>query len=110
MFHIDISDAVDGIAGKFSGELTSADEKNDLLAMLSKAVSGICDTLCKSLETTVQDFRKEMEELEDKVEDGLLGKISGEFELLLNQCENKEKEISDYQEYAAVLQKELAKI
>ena len=51
-----------------------------------------------------------MEELEDKVEDGLLGKISGEFELLLNQCENKEKEISDYQEYAAVLQKELAKI
>lgn len=110
VFHIDISDAVDGIAGKFSGELTSADEKNDLLAMLSKAVSGICDTLCKSLETTVQDFRKEMEELEDKVEDGLLGKISGEFELLLNQCENKEKEISDYQEYAAVLQKELAKI
>lgn len=110
VFHIDISDAMDGIAGKFTGELTSADEKNDLLNMLSKAVSRICDTLCKSLESTVQSFRKEMEVIGDKVEDSLLANISGEFELLLNQCENKEKEIADYKEYAAILQKELAKI
>ena len=110
VFHIDISDAMDGIAGKFTGELTSADEKNDLLNMLSKAVSRICDTLCKSLESTVQSFRKEMEVIGDKVEDSLLANISGEFELLLNQCENKEKEIADYKEYVAILQKELAKI
>jgi Dynamin family. len=110
VFHIDISDAMDGIAGKFTGELTSADEKNDLLNMLSKAVSRICDTLCKSLESTVQSFRKEMEVIGDKVEDSLLANISGEFELLLNQCENKEKEIADYKEYAVILQKELAKI
>lgn len=110
VFHIDISDAVDGIAGKFTGELTAAEEKNDLVSMLSKAVSRICGALCTRLETTVQSFRKEMEELEAKVEESLLVNISGEFELLLNQCENKEKEIADYKEYAAVLQKELARI
>lgn len=110
VFHIDISDAMDGIAGKFTGELTSADEKNDLLNMLSKAVSRICDTLCKSLESTVQSIRKEMEVIGDKVEDSLLANISGEFEMLLNQCENKEKEIAEYKEYAVILQKELAKI
>ena len=51
-----------------------------------------------------------MEVIGDKVEDSLLANISGEFELLLNQCENKEKEIADYKEYVAILQKELAKI
>lgn len=110
VFHIDISDAMDGIAGKFNGELTSADEKTKLSTVLSKNISRICEELCRNLESTVQRFKNEMGEIKEKVEDNLLSNIAGEFDLLLAQCENKNKEIADYKEYAAILQKELAKV
>lgn len=110
VLHIDISDAMDGIAGKFNGELTSADEKTKLSTILSKNISRICDELCKNLEITVQKFRNDMTEIKNKIENNLLSNISGEFDLLLTQCENKDKEIADYKEYAAILQKELAKV
>lgn len=107
---IDISDAVNDIAGEFTGELTSADEKTKLSSALTKALSRICEELSKKLEQSVKQFKTEMNGIRLKVEENLLADITGEFEALLSQCENKEKEITALKEYATLLQNDIRKI
>ena len=110
VFDIDISDEMNGIAGKFTGELTSASQKTELSTALSKAISRIYDELCKKLDSAVKKFKGEMAQIGKKVEESLLDNISKEFEELLSQCENKEKEIAGYKEYAEILKSELEHI
>ena len=110
IFDIDISDAMNNIAGKFNGELTSASEKTELSTVLSKAISRIYEELCKKLDIAVKKFKGELSVIAQKVEDSLLDNITREFEELLSQCDNKDKEISGYKEYAEILEKEIAKL
>lgn len=110
IFDIDISDAMNNIAGKFNGELTSASQKTELSTALSKAISRIYEELCKKLDDAVKKFKGEMSEIGQKVEDSLLTNITKEFEDLLNQCDHKDKEISGYKDYAAILETEISKL
>jgi hypothetical protein len=110
VFNIDISDAMNGIAGKFNGELTSASQKTELSTALSKAISSIYDELCNKLETSVRAFKEDMLAISDKLEDSLLTNITKEFEELLSQCEDKDNEIAGLRNYASVLEAELAKL
>lgn len=107
---VDISDAVNGIAGKFTGELTSADEKTKLSGALTKALSRIYEELSKKLDQSVKQFKTELNEIRLGVEENLLADISREFEVLLSQCENKEKEINELKEYAVLLENDIRKI
>ena len=104
---IDLTDEVDEIAGKFGGELTSAQQKTELSVALSKALSQIYEKLSQKLEETVKKFKKEMSEVQKKIESSLLECISKEFQDLISNCENKEKEIEEYKAYAGFLEKEL---
>lgn len=108
IFNLDISDAMNGIAGKFSGELTSAGQKTELTTALSNAISRIYDELCNKMTTSVKEFKEELTEISSKVEENLLKNITEEFVVLLEQCNNKEKEIAGYKAYVAILQKEAA--
>ena len=110
IFDIDISDAMNNIAGKFNGELTSASQKTELSTALSKAISRIYEELCKKLDDAVKKFKGEMSEIGQKVEDSLLTNITKEFEDLLNQCDHKDKEISGYKDYATILETEISKL
>lgn len=110
IFDIDISDAMNNIAGKFNGELTSASQKTELSTALSKAISRIYEELCKKLDDAVKKFKGEMSEIGQKVEDSLLTNITKEFEELLNQCDHKDKEISGYKDYATILETEISKL
>lgn len=107
---IDISNAMNNIAGKFNGEITSASEKNELSTAVSKAISRIYDELCKKLEDEVKKLKGELNVIGQKVESSLLTNISKEFEDLLKQCDNKDKEILGYREYAQILEKEISKL
>lgn len=110
VFDMDISDAMNGIAGKFNGELTSAQEKTDLSVALSKAISNIYAEMCSRLDGEVKKFETQMSVIGQKVEESLLNKITDEFESLISQCENKESEIAAYKEYAAILDKKLSEL
>lgn len=110
IFDIDISDAMNNIAGKFNGELTSASQKTELSTALSKAISRIYEELCKKLDDAVKKFKGEMSEIGQKVEDSLLTNITKEFEDLLNQCDHKDKEISGYKDYVTILETEISKL
>lgn len=110
VFDMDISDAMNGIAGKFNGELTSAQEKTNLSVALSKAISNIYAEMCSRLDGEVKKFETQMSAIGQKVEESLLNNITDEFESLISQCENKESEIAAYKEYAAILDKKLSEL
>ena len=110
IFNLDISDAMNGIAGRFSGELTSASQKTELSTALSKAISRIYDEISNKLASSVKTFRDELTGIGHKVQENLLTNITEEFETLLAQCENKENEIARYKEYVAILEKEIKAI
>lgn len=110
VFNIDISDAINGITAKFTGELTSAGQKTELTTALSKAISRIYDELCKKLTSSVAEFKAEMKNISKTVENSLLENINNEFEILLAQYEHKEKEIAEYKSYIELLDKEIARL
>lgn len=107
VFNIDISSDMSSIAGKFNGELTSADQKNELSIALSKAISAIYDVICKKFESSVKKLKDDISEIEKKIEDTLLTNILKEFEELKAECDNKKKEITAFKEYASILEDEI---
>lgn len=106
VFDIDITDAMDSIAGKFNGELTSASQKTELTTALSKAISRIYEELSKRLDESVRNYKVELDAISHKLEESLLTNITKEFEELLCQCDDKDKEIAGYREYALILERE----
>lgn len=110
VFKIDISDAMNGIAAKFTGELTSAGQKTEFATSLSKAVSKIYDELCEKLTSSADQFKEKMKNISEKFENGLLENINSEFKVLLSQYENKENEIAAYKTYIELLDKEIARL
>ena len=109
IFRIDIKDKVDGISAKFTGEITSADKKVELTTALSEAISSIYRELSDELVDAVKKFRQSMNEISEKVSKSLLANIMDEFEKLLSQCENKDKEIAGYKAYTELLTKCIGK-
>lgn len=110
IFDINMSDSINSIAGKFNGEITSASEKTELSTALSRAISRIYEELCNKLDDGVKKFKAELSTIAQKVEESLLTNVTKEFEELLSQCDNKDKEIDGYKEYAAILEKEIKKL
>lgn len=110
VFNIDISDTMNGIAAKFTGELTSAGQKTELTTSLSKAISRIYDELSRKLTTSVSEFKADLKAISKDVENSLLENINKEFETLLSQYEHKEKEIAAYKSYISMLNNEIAKL
>lgn len=107
VFSMDMSEELDSIAGKFTGELTSASERTELSKALATAIGRIYDELCKKLADTGREFKESMNAISAKIQGSLLAQINQEFEMLLAQCENRDREIADYQAYIQALEAEL---
>lgn len=107
IINMDISDAMSGIAGKFNGEITSASEKTALSTALTNAIRRVYDELINKLTTVIKEFKSDLTEVSNKVQDNLLSNITEEFDMLREQCENKEAEIASYKNYLALLDKNI---
>ena len=110
VFSIEISDSMNSIAAKFTGELTSAGQKTELSVALSNAISRIYDELRQKLTSAVSEFKTKMNAVSHDAEQQLLQNIMDEFETLLEQFDHKEKEIEGYKNYIVALEEELLKI
>ncbi len=110
VFQIDMSEEMNKIAGKFTGEITSAEQKTELSVALQKAVSRIYEGLCAKLSHAVREFKDSIGIISRNVEESLLKNMNEEFASLLAQCENKEAEISSYKEYVSLLEESLKKL
>ena len=109
VFHLDFSDAMNGIAGRFTGRLTSAAERTALVQAQAKAISGIYDELSTKLTAKVRELRESMNAISRNVQDSLLAEMNKEFEMLIQECEDKDAEIAAYQAYIELLGHEMAK-
>lgn len=110
VFKLGISDTMNVITAKFTGELTSASEKTELATALSNSVSRIYEELSEKLSVTVKSFKESMDTISGKIENSLLENINKEFEGLLKQYKNKEVEIESYRSYIYVLETEISKL
>jgi hypothetical protein len=63
-----------------------------------------------SLSESVKAFKEQLGEVNQVIETSLLENILQEFEMLVSQCEDKEKEINSYKEYVLILDSKLSKI
>lgn len=103
VFSMDISNDMSKITAGFSGEITSSKGKAGLAAALTSAISNIHNQLCNKLTLEVKSFKEKMNKIVDELQVNLLEKMNNEFEELLSQYENKEKEIADYKAYIEAL-------
>ncbi len=104
---IDISDVIDRVSSRFSGEVTSSSEKSSLLDVLDSGISKIFDSLSDKLESSVRNFKNSMQVVKDDFLKELLENINAEFNEVLTKCDNKDKEIQNYKEYIELLEKEI---
>ncbi len=110
IFRMDVSDTVKSITSRFSGELTSSREKVELSNVLANTIALVYDKICDRMGDAVRDFKSKMETISKDLQNNLLTNISDEFDSLLAQCENKEKEIEGYKEYVRILDAKLKTI
>lgn len=110
VFSIDLGDAVGDIAAQFTGEITDTEQKTELSTAISKAITKIYDKICENLVNTVRSYKESLAEIRKKVEGSMLENIVQEFDNLVEQCENKEKEIQSYKEYSELLENSMQKL
>lgn len=110
VFSMDMTEEINRIAGKFTGELTSAGERTELSSVLSNAISRIYEELCRKLADTVKKFKTAMDVSGKRIQESLLAEINQEFEMLLAECENRDREIADYKSYVQALESELVRL
>ena len=58
----------------------------------------------------MRSYKESLMEIRKKIEDSMLENIMQEFNNLVEQCENKEKEIELYKEYSGLLEKSIEKL
>ena len=110
IFSINTSNFMNDIAANFTGELTSVQKRTELKTALSVALSRIYEELLNRLTDAVSNFKKELKNVSDGVQNKLLENIQKEFDVLLAQFEHKEQEIAMYKSYIEVLEGEMSKL
>ena len=109
VFHINIEDDMRKIAGQFSGEITGS-AKSELTIALNSALAKIFETISGKLATEASAFKQAMTTVAEGMQGALLADINQEFETLLAQYNDKEKEIENYQQYIQALEAEIKQI
>lgn len=107
--NINIDDSLRSITTQFTGEITASDEKTRLQTALCDAVIKVFDSVNRCMQDTVREFKNNVQTVSDELQNGLLHDIQAEFETLLAQYADKEREIASYRAYIALLDNELAK-
>ncbi len=84
------------ITSQFSGEVKGNSMKANLRAKLSEAIYGVGEEMCKRLEDEITKFRSNMDVAKEEFIDTLLKEINEELNTVIEQFENKENEIENY--------------
>ena len=110
VFKLNISDRLSNVSAKFTGELTSASERNDLATVMNWILSDIFAEISEKLSSETASLKNKMQEISNGIESSLLEDILAEFNGLIKQCENKDAEIEEYKKYISAIDGELSKL
>lgn len=90
---VDISNFIEDISSRFSGEITDSSEKSELRKIVFQLISSLFDNISIIFEKETKKYKNLLETIKNEFKDILLEKITDEFNILLKQFENKEKQI-----------------
>lgn len=107
---LDFTDRQNEISSKFSGEITSGNEKTNLNQMLSQTISKIFDQVANLIEDEVRSFKLKLEGISEKLLLELLKNIEDEFNEICKQFNDKENQIKRIKSYIACLQEKLEEL
>jgi DNA-binding protein Fis len=107
---LDFTDRQNEISSKFSGEITSSNDKTSLNQMLSQAISKIFDQVANLVEDEVRSFKFKLEGISEKLLSELLKNIEDEFNEICKQFNDKENQIKRIKIYAACINEQIQKL
>ncbi len=107
LINIDVSSYLNGISGKFSGEIKDENDKEALKAVLAESIMKLFDVICDKLINSLVNFKKCISDIKHSFGGNLTEKINQEFNEILEQMEHKEKEIDKLTHGIGVLEDEL---
>ncbi|HAZ91504.1 MAG TPA: hypothetical protein DCX21_05975 [Eubacterium sp.] len=86
------------ISSQFNGEIKGNSMKSSLRTTLSETIYAVGEQMCSTLETSVEEFKANIENIKKDFLEQLLGDINNELETVSEQFDNKEQEIARYNE------------
>ena len=86
------------ISSQFNGEIKGSSMKSSLRTTLSETIYAVGEEMCKTLEVKVADFEAAINNIKEEFLEQLLGEINEELNTVSKQFDNKEYEISRYNE------------
>ncbi|MDY4544776.1 MAG: dynamin family protein [Bacilli bacterium] len=102
---IDITDFINDISSKFSGEIRDMSERSKLKILLSESITKLFDNITSIFLSEINKFELQLNTLKTEFSSGLLENINNEFDSVIKQVCNKEKEISLNKEILDVIDK-----
>lgn len=105
MIKIDVSNFVSGVAAQFFGEVRDNAKRTDLKNTLSNVIGELFDQICNIFESEVGSFKTKVEEMKQTFSKELLSDIINELNIVLEQYENKEKEIEGYNQFVTAVER-----
>lgn len=104
VINIDISEYVQSMASGFSGEVRDASSKAEMRNKLSSYISNLFDEISSQFVREIKTFKEKMMEIDSQFTAQLLKNITDEYEIVLEQFNDKEQEIAKLREGIAVLE------
>lgn len=101
---IDVQDYLNEISSKFSGEVTNSSDKSNLKMILGNTISKLLDVITDRFSDEVQSMKINLDNIKSSFADNLLKNIEDEFNIILQQCENKEAEIKNNKEFVKLVE------
>ncbi|MDY4573504.1 MAG: dynamin family protein [Intestinibacter sp.] len=101
---IDVQDYLNEISSKFSGEVTNSSDKSNLKMILGNTISKLLDVITDKFSDEVQSMKANLNNIKASFVDNLLKNIEDEFNIILQQCENKEAEIKNNKEFVKLVE------
>lgn len=100
---IDISDFLNNISSKFSGEIRDSSRRSNLKSILADIISKLFEEVTDKFVLELKKFKSKIEIIKDGFSDSLLKNINDEFNIVLEQFQNKEFEINKGNEFINVV-------
>lgn len=97
--NIDVTNYLNAVSGKFSGEVRDSSARSRLQSLLFEVIAKLFDEVSAQFTTELTEFKKQLDSIKDTFSQHLLTDINKEFEELKAAYDDKENVIRNLKEY-----------
>jgi predicted GTPase len=102
---IDVSDYLNSVSSKFSGELRDSGARSQIQSLLPTILAKLFDSINDTFTAEISSFKRQMDSIKDNFTEHLLTDINKEFDELKVAWADKDKNIKALQDYLDALKK-----